>query len=53
MRTAKAFAMVFTFLLEHRITDTLCGTKVVKRHNYEKILATRDYFGDMDRWGEY
>ena len=53
MRTAKAFAMVFTFLLEHRITDTLCGTKVVKRHNYEKILATRDYFGDIDRWGEY
>ncbi len=58
MRTAniignKAFAMVFTFLLEQRITDTLCGTKVVMRHNYEKILATRDYFGDIDRWGDY
>jgi SAM-dependent methyltransferase len=58
MRTAnivgnKAFAMLFTFLLEQRITDTLCGTKVVMRHNYEKILATRDYFGDIDQWGDY
>lgn len=58
MRTAnvvgnKAFAWLFTFLLEQRITDTLCGTKVVMRHNYEKILAARDYFGDIDRWGDY
>jgi len=58
MRTAniignKAFAIVFTFLLEQRVTDTLCGTKVVMRQNYEKILATRDHFGDIDRWGDY
>jgi hypothetical protein len=58
MRTAnilgnKAFAWLFTFLLEQRITDTLCGTKVLMRHNYEKILAARDYFGDIDRWGDY
>ena len=49
----KLFAMMFTFLLEQRITDTLCGTKVVLRHNYTKILATRDYFGDVDVWGDY
>ncbi len=58
MRTAnisgnKAFAFVFTYLLEQRITDTLCGTKVVMRHNYEKILEARDFFGDVDRWGDY
>ena len=58
MRTAnilgnKAFATTFTFLLEQRITDTLCGTKVVMRQNYAKILAARDYFGDIDRWGDY
>jgi len=58
MRTAnilgnKIFAWLFTFLLEQRVTDTLCGTKVVMRHNYAKILAARDYFGDIDRWGDY
>jgi hypothetical protein len=58
MRTAniignKAFALVFTFLLEQRITDTLCGTKVVMRDNYAKLLRARDYFGDIDQWGDY
>jgi SAM-dependent methyltransferase len=49
----KLFATVFSFLLEQRIKDTLCGTKVVMRHNYAKILAARDYFGDIDNWGDY
>jgi SAM-dependent methyltransferase len=58
MRTAnivgnKFFAVMFSFLLEQRIKDTLCGTKVVMRHNYAKILAAREYFGDVDRWGDY
>jgi SAM-dependent methyltransferase len=58
MRTAnilgnKAFAAAFTFLLEQRITDTLCGTKVVMRDGYAKILAARSIFGDIDRWGDY
>jgi SAM-dependent methyltransferase len=49
----KLFATVFSFLLEQRIKDTLCGTKVVMRHNYTQILAARAYFGDIDRWGDY
>jgi len=49
----KLFATVFSFLLEQRIKDTLCGTKVVMRYNYAKILAARDYFGDIDNWGDY
>lgn len=58
MRTAnilgnKFFAVMFSFLLEQRIKDTLCGTKVVMRHNYAKILAARAFFGDVDRWGDY
>jgi SAM-dependent methyltransferase len=58
MRTANlignyVFAALFSFLLEQRITDTLCGTKVVMRHNYAKILAAREVFGDIDRWGDY
>jgi glycosyltransferase involved in cell wall biosynthesis len=58
MRTAnilgnKLFAWAFTFLLEQRITDTLCGTKVVMRRNYQRILEARGLFGDVDRWGDY
>jgi SAM-dependent methyltransferase len=58
MRTAnvlgnKLFAWAFSFLLEQRITDTLCGTKVVLRHNYARILDARALFGEVDRWGDY
>jgi SAM-dependent methyltransferase len=49
----KLFAMLFSFLIEQRVTDTLCGTKVLKRDDYARILAARDYFGDIDRWGDY
>ncbi|MFN8542838.1 MAG: bifunctional class I SAM-dependent methyltransferase/glycosyltransferase family 2 protein [Candidatus Binatia bacterium] len=49
----KLFALLFSFLLEQRIKDTLCGTKVVMRSGYEKIAAARDYFGNIDRWGDY
>jgi hypothetical protein len=45
--------MLFSFLIEQRVTDTLCGTKVLKRDDYARILAARDYFGDIDRWGDY
>jgi hypothetical protein len=58
MRTAnvlgnKLFAWAFSFLLEQRITDTLCGTKVVLRPNYARILDARALFGGVDRWGDY
>jgi SAM-dependent methyltransferase len=58
MRTAnivgnKLFAWAFSFLLEQRITDTLCGTKVVMRHNYARLLEARALFGEVDRWGDY
>ena len=58
MRTAnvignKFFAMLFTFLLEQPIKDTLCGTKVLLRRDYHKILETRAYLGNIDRWGDY
>lgn len=58
MRTAnilgnKLFAWAFSFLLEQRITDTLCGTKVVLQHYYARILESRPLFGEVDRWGDY
>jgi SAM-dependent methyltransferase len=49
----KIFAMLFSFLIGQRVTDTLCGTKVVKREDYVRILAARESFGDIDQWGDY
>jgi glycosyltransferase involved in cell wall biosynthesis len=47
------FSAAFTWLLEQRFRDTLCGTKVLTRQNYEKIAAGRSYFGDFDPFGDF
>ena len=49
----KFFSMVFSWLLKERIKDTLCGTKVLFRKDYEKIAANRRYFGDFDPFGDF
>lgn len=47
------FALLFTWLLNQRYTDTLCGTKVIFKKNYEKIAANRSYFGEFDPFGDF
>ena len=49
----KFFSIVFTFLLGQPIKDTLCGTKILWKSDYEKIATNRDYFGDFDPFGDY
>jgi ubiquinone/menaquinone biosynthesis C-methylase UbiE len=49
----KFFAMVFSFLLGQNIKDTLCGTKVLWRNDYLRIVANRSYFGDFDPFGDF
>lgn len=49
----KAFTIIFTYLLGQPIKDTLCGTKVLWRKDYEKIRANRAYFGDFDPFGDF
>ncbi len=49
----KFFSMVFTWLLEQRLRDTLCGTKVLFKRDYEKIQAGRAYFGEFDPFGDF
>jgi len=49
----KFFSSAFTFLLDQRIKDTLCGTKVFFRKNYKKIAKNRSYFGDFDPFGDF
>jgi glycosyltransferase involved in cell wall biosynthesis len=47
------FARLFTWLLGQNIKDTLCGTKVLWRRDYERIAANRSYFGDFDPFGDF
>lgn len=49
----KFFSMTFSYLLEQRFKDTLCGTKVLFRSDYEQIAANRSYFGDFDPFGDF
>ena len=47
------FSWAFTWLLEQRFKDTLCGTKVMFRTDYIKLTKNRAYFGDFDPFGDF
>lgn len=47
------FAWLLSYLLNTRIKDSLCGTKVISKENYLKIVENRSYFGDFDPFGDF
>ena len=47
------FSFAFSWLLGQRVKDTLCGTKVLFRVDYEAIARNRDYFGEFDPFGDF
>lgn len=49
----KFFSLAFSWLLGQSIKDTLCGTKVMWRKDYNEIAANRSYFGDFDPFGDF
>ncbi len=49
----KFFSSAFSWLLGQHVKDTLCGTKVLWRKDYELIAANRSYFGDFDPFGDF
>jgi hypothetical protein len=49
----KFFSLVFSWLLGQPVKDTLCGTKVLWKKDYERIAANRSYFGDFDPFGDF
>jgi len=49
----KFFGMFFTYLLGQRLKDTLCGTKVLYKKDYDQIVRNRHYFGDFDPFGDF
>jgi hypothetical protein len=49
----KFFSWAFTWLLEQKFKDTLCGTKVIFREDYYKLVKNQSYFGNFDPFGDY
>lgn len=49
----KFFSAAFSWLLGQPIRDTLCGTKVLWKSDYDRIAKGRAYFGDFDPFGDF
>ncbi len=49
----KLFSMLFSYLLGQPFRDTLCGTKMISRKDYEILAANRQYFGKLDPFGDF
>lgn len=49
----KAFGLALSATLEQRLKDTLCGTKVMFRRDYERLAANRHFFGDFNPFGDF
>lgn len=49
----KVFSLMFSYLLNRTIKDTLCGTKVLWRSDWERIRPMLGSWGTRDRWGDY
>jgi SAM-dependent methyltransferase len=49
----RLFSLTFSWLLNQRYTDALCGTKVLRRTDYQRLKAFRAYFGDFDPFGDF
>jgi SAM-dependent methyltransferase len=53
MGANKCFGTLFSWLLGQPVKDTLCGTKVLRKSDYEKIAANRHHFGSLDPFGDF
>src|SRR6185503_16140386 len=49
----KFFSLALSWVLGQRIKDTLCGTKVLYRRDWQWIDADRAWFGDYDPFGDF
>jgi glycosyltransferase involved in cell wall biosynthesis len=47
------FARAVSSVLDARLGDTLCGTKLVTRIDYERMIRWRSDFGDFDPFGDF
>ena len=49
----KTFSHLFSWILGQRFTDTLCGTKVISRSNFERLKLVSKDFNKLDPFGDF
>ena len=47
------FAKILSFILQTKLGDSLCGTKLLALHDYHRIVKWRKDFGDFDPFGDF
>ena len=47
------FALLFSILFKNKITDTLCGTKIFYKKDWENIKKYNSKWGAKDLWGDF
>jgi glycosyltransferase involved in cell wall biosynthesis len=47
------FAKALSYVLEVRLSDSLCGTKLLAKHDYQRFVLWRKEFGDIDPFGDF
>ncbi|MEZ6089652.1 MAG: glycosyltransferase family 2 protein [Pirellulaceae bacterium] len=47
------FAKALSYVLGNRIGDSLCGTKLLARRDYDRLIQWRQQFGDFDPFGDF
>jgi SAM-dependent methyltransferase len=49
----KFFAMALSYVLGQPVKDSLCGTKMILRSDYERLLRRIAVLGDFDPFGDF
>ena len=49
----KFFALALTYVLGQPVKDSLCGTKMLRRSDYERLLRRIAVLGDFDPFGDF
>lgn len=49
----KFFAVALSFVLGQPVKDSLCGTKMILRSDYARLLRRIEPFGDFDPFGDF
>jgi len=47
------FGVLLTWIIGQKIKDSLCGTKVLFKSDYDKIAKNRAFFGNHDPFGDF
>ena len=47
------FAKALSFVLDTHLNDSLCGTKLLRRDDYARMVRWRHDFGDVDPFGDF